>query len=70
MRVQVAALVLATAVSTLPPVFAHAASSVSFGVGFFFGADFPLDRSEQTAITLKFSGIDENAFRVGYNVAF
>jgi hypothetical protein len=39
-------------------------------VGFFFGADIPLDRSEQTAVTLKFSGIDENAFRVGYKVAF
>ena len=42
----------------------------SNSVGFFFGADFPLDRSEQSAITLKFSGIDENAFRVGYKVAF
>ncbi len=39
-------------------------------VGFFFGADIPLDRSEQTAVTLQFSGIDENAFRVGYKVAF
>ncbi len=42
----------------------------SNSVGFFFGADIPLDRSEQTAVTLQFSGIDENAFRVGYKVAF
>lgn len=39
-------------------------------VGFFFGADFPLDRDERTVIAIRFSGIDENAFRVGYNVAF
>ena len=42
----------------------------SSSVGFFFGADIPLDRSELTAITFKFSGIDENAFRVGYKVVF
>jgi hypothetical protein len=36
----------------------------------FFGADIPLDRDERTAIAIRFSGIDENAFRVGYNVAF
>lgn len=42
----------------------------SNSVGFFFGADIPLDRSELTAITFKFSGIDENAFRVGYKVVF
>ncbi len=42
----------------------------SNSVGFFFGADIPLDRAERTAITFKFSGIDENAFRVGYKVVF
>jgi hypothetical protein len=42
----------------------------SDSVGFFFGADIPLDRQEQTAVVIKFSGIDENAFRVAYRVAF
>lgn len=42
----------------------------SSSVGFFFGADIPLDRFERTVITFKFSGIDENAFRVGYKVVF
>ncbi len=42
----------------------------SDSVGFFFGAEIPLDRQEQTAVVIKFSGIDENAFRVGYRVAF
>jgi hypothetical protein len=39
-------------------------------VGFFFGVDIPLNRSEQSEITIKLSGIDENAFRVGYKVIF
>lgn len=39
-------------------------------VGFFLGADILLDRDERSAITVQFSGIDENAFRVGYKVAF
>jgi hypothetical protein len=39
-------------------------------LGFFFGADIPLDRVERTAITVQISGVDENAFRVGYKVAF
>ncbi len=39
-------------------------------LGFFFGADIPLDRIERTALTIQISGIDENAFRVGYKVAF
>jgi hypothetical protein len=39
-------------------------------VGFFLGADIPLDRSGQSEITIKLSGIDENAFRVGYKVVF
>ncbi len=42
----------------------------SNSVGFFFGAEIPLDRQEQTAVVIKLSGIDENAFRVGYRVAF
>ncbi len=39
-------------------------------VGFFFGTDIWLDRDERAAITVQFSGIDENAFRIGYKVAF
>lgn len=39
-------------------------------VGFFLGADILLDRDERSAITVQFSGIDENAFRIGYKVAF
>ena len=39
-------------------------------VGFFFGTDIWLDRDERAAITVQLSGIDENAFRVGYKVAF
>jgi hypothetical protein len=42
----------------------------SDSVGFFFGADIPLDRDERTLITFRVSGIDENAFRVAYKVAF
>ncbi|MFZ5862183.1 MAG: hypothetical protein ACOYXR_04990 [Nitrospirota bacterium] len=42
----------------------------SNSVGFFFGADLPLDRSERRLITIRFSGIDDNAFRVAYTVAF
>jgi hypothetical protein len=34
------------------------------------GADILLDRQERTAITIQLSGIDENALRVGYKVAF
>lgn len=52
------------------PLQAQADVRESNSVGFFFGADIPLDRSESSAITLKFSGIDENAFRVGYQVVF
>jgi hypothetical protein len=39
-------------------------------VGFFFGVDILLDRDERAAITVQLSGIDENALRVGYKVAF
>jgi hypothetical protein len=39
-------------------------------VGFFLGADIPFDRDERTMITLRFSGIDENAFRVAYKLEF
>lgn len=39
-------------------------------VGFFLGADILLDREERSAITVQLSGIDENAFRIGYKVAF
>jgi hypothetical protein len=39
-------------------------------VGFFLGADILLDRQERTAITIQLSGIDENALRVGYKIAF
>lgn len=42
----------------------------SNSVGFFFGAEIPLDHREQTAVVMKFSGIDENAFRVSYRVVF
>jgi hypothetical protein len=42
----------------------------SDSVGFFLGADIPFDRDERTMITLRFSGIDENAFRVAYKIAF
>jgi hypothetical protein len=39
-------------------------------VGFFFGVDILLEREERTAVTIQMSGIDENAFRVGYKAAF
>lgn len=39
-------------------------------VGFFFGTDIWLGRDERAAITVQFSGIDENALRIGYKVAF
>jgi hypothetical protein len=39
-------------------------------VGFFLGADVLLDPEGRTAITVQVSGIDENALRFGYKVAF
>jgi hypothetical protein len=39
-------------------------------LGFFFGTDILLDPDGRAAIMLQVSGIDENAFRVGYKVAF
>jgi hypothetical protein len=42
----------------------------SDSVGFFIGTDIFLDPQERAAITIQLSGIDENALRVGYKVAF
>ncbi|MEO5658035.1 MAG: hypothetical protein ABIO65_07035 [Nitrospiria bacterium] len=39
-------------------------------LGFFLGADIFLDREERNAIMIQISGLDENAFRVGYKVSF
>lgn len=39
-------------------------------LGFFFGTDILLDPDGRAAIMLQVSGIDENAFRVGYKVTF
>jgi hypothetical protein len=42
----------------------------SDSVGFFIGTDILLDPQERAAVTIQLSGIDENALRVGYKVAF
>jgi hypothetical protein len=42
----------------------------SSSIGFFFGADILLDPQGQSAVTIEMSAIDQNAFRVGFNVGF